>query len=149
MGAPPTLADDIAQDTCLKAFERIGTFRGDGAFGAWLNRIGARLYIRRWRRESRIDWVAELPDEVPGDLAPIGLALDAMDLDKALQLLTPAERMCVSLCVGAGLTHHEAAAELRLPLGTVKSHVHRGLVKLRAQFDATLTATKGAARVRA
>jgi RNA polymerase sigma-70 factor (ECF subfamily) len=149
MGAAPVLADDIAQDACLKAFERIGTFRGEGAFGAWLNQIGARLYIRRWRRESRIDWVAELPEDVPGDLAPVGLALDAMDLDKALQGLTPAERMCISLCVGAGLTHHEAAAELRLPLGTVKSHVHRGLVKLRAQFETTLAQAKGAARVRA
>ena len=149
MGATPALADDIAQDACLKAFESVGTFRGDGPFGAWLNRIGARLYIRRWRRESRIDWVAELPEDVPGEMAPIALALDAMDLDKALQMLSTAERVCVSLCVGAGLTHHEAAAELRLPLGTVKSHVHRGLVKLRTQFEATLTQTTGAARVRA
>jgi RNA polymerase sigma-70 factor (ECF subfamily) len=135
MGAMPALAEDLAQDACLKAFERIATYRGDGSFGGWLNRIAARLYIRKWRHESRIDWLPELPDDISGDIAPIALVADSMDLDKALRALNPAERVCVSLCVGVGMTHQEVAIELRLPLGTVKSHVHRGLVKLRAHFD--------------
>jgi RNA polymerase sigma-70 factor (ECF subfamily) len=42
--------------------------------------------------------------------------------------------MCVSLCYGAGLSHAEAAAALNTPLGTVKSHVKRGLDKLRARL---------------
>jgi RNA polymerase sigma-70 factor (ECF subfamily) len=149
MGSPSALADDIAQDACLKAFERIATFRNEGPFAAWLNRIAARLYIRRWREESRIDWADELPEDTSGDLAPISLAGDRMDLDKALQLLSPAERLCISLCVGAGMTHNEAAAELRLPLGTVKSHVHRGLVKLRSHFGAEVSPGEEGTRVRA
>ena len=53
------------------------------------------------------------------------------DLDEALKGLTDGERFCVSLCYGAGLSHAEAAEALNLPLGTVKSHVKRGLDKLR------------------
>jgi RNA polymerase sigma factor (sigma-70 family) len=137
MGAPAALADDVAQDACLKAYERIETYRGDGSFAGWLNRIAARLYIRQWRNESRIEWVTQLPEDIASDIAPIALASERMDLDKGLQLLSPAERVCVSLCIGVGMTHPEAAIELRLPLGTVKSHVHRGLVKLRAHFGSS------------
>ena len=83
------------------------------------------------------------------DDAPVALAADRMDLDKGLQLLSPAERMCLSLCIGIGMTHNEVAIELRLPLGTVKSHVHRGLVKLRAYFGAEAAQGREGARVRA
>lgn len=130
----------------MKAFERLSTYRGEGSFGGWLNRIAARLYIRRWRNESRLDWVADTLEDISGDMAP--LAGHRMDLDKALQSLSAAERMCVSLCIGAGMTHQEAAIELRLPLGTVKSHVHRGLVKLRAHFEVAPQSREGS-RVRA
>ena len=56
------------------------------------------------------------------------------DLDEALKGLSAPERLCVSMCFGAGLSHAEAAEALNLPLGTVKSHVKRGLEKLRARL---------------
>jgi RNA polymerase sigma factor (sigma-70 family) len=148
MGAPPALADDLAQDACLKAFERIATFRG-GSFAAWLKTIAARMYIRRWRSESRIAWAPELPEEVVDEIAPIAAASDRIDLDKALQVLNEMEKVCVSLCVGIGMTHEEASAELRMPLGTVKSHVHRGLMKLRAYFENDESPRAEVTRVRA
>lgn len=58
-----------------------------------------------------------------------------MDLDEALKALSEVERLCVSLCHGAGLSHPEIASAINLPLGTVKSHVKRGLDKLRARLD--------------
>jgi RNA polymerase sigma-70 factor (ECF subfamily) len=131
MGADPALADDLAQDAFLTAFEQIGEFRGEGAFQAWVKRIAARLYVKRWRRQMRADLlaaVAEADDPVgPGETG----AVARIDLDEALRALSPAERMCVSLCYGAGLSHGETAAALNTPLGTVKSHVKRGLDKLR------------------
>jgi len=124
-------ADDIAQDAFLAAFERIAEFRGEGTFSAWVRRIAARLYVRRWRKESRYDLDAETADESHGGEIS---AAARIDLDEALRTLSPAERICVSLCYGAGVSHAEAAEALNAPLGTVKSHVKRGLDKLRLRL---------------
>jgi RNA polymerase sigma-70 factor (ECF subfamily) len=59
-----------------------------------------------------------------------------IDLEQAMKVLSPVQRMCVSLCFGADLSHAEAAEMLNVPLGTVKSHVKRGLDKLRAEMGA-------------
>jgi RNA polymerase sigma-70 factor (ECF subfamily) len=133
MGAAPSEADDVAQDAFLIAFERIGEFRGQGAFAAWVRKIGARQYLRRLQKERRI---ASLSGEVEDgvDVASATDAAGKIDLDEALRALGPAERICVSMCYGAGLSHTEAADALNLPLGTVKSHVKRGLEKLRARL---------------
>jgi RNA polymerase sigma-70 factor (ECF subfamily) len=129
MGAEPALADDLAQDAFLAAFEAIGDFRGEGAFVGWVKRIAARLYLKRWRRRAELDPVEADEDESCG--GGEGAAAQKLDLDGALGALTPSERLCVSLCYGAGLSHAEAAAALKTPLGTVKSHVKRGLDKLK------------------
>ena len=63
MGAPPAEADDVAQDAFLIAFERIGEFRGQGAFAAWVRKIGARQYLRRLQKERRIASLASAADE--------------------------------------------------------------------------------------
>ena len=133
MGAEPALADDLAQDAFLAAFESISDFRGEGAFVGWVKRIAARLYIRRWRRRAELDPVEADLDQAAGGEGDVDLRLD---LDGALAALTPSERLCVSLCYGAGLSHAEAAAALKAPLGTVKSHVKRGLDKLRRRLSA-------------
>ncbi len=141
MGAEPSLADDLAQDAFLVAFERIAEFRGEGAFSAWVRKIAARLYVRRWRRDARFDLDMEVADEGHGDESS---AADRIDLDEALKALSPAERVCVSLCYGAGVSHAEAAEALNVPLGTVKSHVKRGLDKLRARLAPGVGAQGGA-----
>jgi RNA polymerase sigma-70 factor (ECF subfamily) len=131
LGADPALADDLAQDAFLAAFEQIAEFRGDGTFQAWVKRIGARLFVRRWRRDKRTDLVAEAPEPEAAAGADQADAAQRIDLDAALNTLSSAERLCVSLCYGGGLSHAEAAEALNTPLGTVKSHVKRGLDKLR------------------
>ena len=134
MGADPALADDLAQDAFLAAFEQIAEFRGEGAFQGWVKRIAARLYVRRWRRDSRLDLMADPPEpegEIGGGDAGV---INRIDLDEALRALSDVERVCVSLCYGGGLSHAEAAQALNTPLGTVKSHVKRGLDKLRARM---------------
>lgn len=130
MGAQAALADDIAQDAWIVAFQRISTYRGDGSFGGWIKQIAARLYVRRWRKELRADLALEGPAEV----AAVVDAGDLMDLDEALRALPKAERLCVSLCSGAGFSHSEAAELLQTPVGTVKSHVKRGLDRLRRRM---------------
>jgi len=130
MGAQPALADDVAQDAFIQAFERCAEFRGEGTFAAWVKRIAARLYLKRVAKEAR--YAAELEHDTPTPPPAVG---DKVDLDEALKALSEVERLCVSLCHGAGMAHPEIASALDLPLGTVKSHVKRGLDKLRARLD--------------
>ena len=131
MGAQPSTADDIAQDAFLTAFERVAEFRGEGTFAAWVKRIAARLYVRRWRKDSRLTEEVEQEDEGHGGEVS---TVDRIDLDEAMKSLSDQERLCVSLCYGAGLSHAEAAETIGAPLGTVKSHVKRGLDKLRVRL---------------
>jgi RNA polymerase sigma-70 factor (ECF subfamily) len=139
MGADASLADDLAQDAFLTAYEHIAEFRGEGPFGGWIKRIAARLYIRRWRRRAQLDPVEARDDDAPlqGVSSDEGDAIARLDLDEALRLLSPSERVCVSLCFGAGMSHAEAADALKAPLGTVKSHTRRGLDKLRKRLVPT------------
>ena len=136
MGADGASADDVAQDAFLAAFEQIAEFRGEGAFRAWVCRIAARLYVKRWRKASRADLLAEAAELDAAELQSHAPGADAkIDLDEAMKSLSDAERVCVSLCYGAGLSHAEAATALNAPLGTVKSHVKRGLDKLRSRLS--------------
>ena len=137
MGAQPSLADDIAQDAFVVAFQKIGALSNGAAFLPWIKQTAARLYIRRWRKERRYDPMAETPEPDPDEASSHHGAVAArVDLEQAMKALTPAQRLCVSLCFGAELSHAEAADVLNVPLGTVKSHVKRGLDKLRAEFSA-------------
>lgn len=129
MGAEPATADDIAQDAFLQAFEKCAEFRGEGPFAGWVKRIAARLYLKRKSKEARFT------SEAPESEDAVSYDGDGrMDLDEALKGLSEVERLCVSLCHGAGLSHAEIAVALNAPLGTVKSHVKRGLDKLRARL---------------
>lgn len=133
MGAQAAEADDVAQDAFLAAFERITEFRGEGTFVGWVKRIAARQYLRRLQRDRRLSALAT--DGAGVEVEAHSVDADGrIDLDEGLRSLSPAERLCVSMCYGAGLSHADAADALNLPLGTVKSHVKRGLEKLRARL---------------
>ncbi len=133
MGAQSAEADDVAQDAFLTAFERIAEFRGEGTFAGWVKKIAARRYLRRLHRDRKVgaltaEAIEDEPEARPTD------ADTAIDLEEALKVLGKVERLCVTMCFGAGLSHSEAAETLNLPLGTVKSHVKRGLEKLRTRM---------------
>jgi RNA polymerase sigma-70 factor (ECF subfamily) len=133
MGAQSAEADDVAQDAFLTAFERVAEFRGEGTFAAWVKKIAARLYLRRLHKDRKLGLMTAEPVEDEAE-APRGDADATIDLEVALKVLGSMERLCVTMCFGAGLSHTEAAEALNLPLGTVKSHVKRGLEKLRTRL---------------
>lgn len=131
MVAEPSLADDLAQETFLKAWKALPRWRGtegDGSsFRGWLFSIAintARDQRRSLTRAQKRDtaWHAEQDQNTSTEA---GMAA-RLDLDRILQALSPDQRLVVSLCFGAGLTHAEAAQALSMPLGTVKSHAQRG-----------------------
>jgi RNA polymerase sigma factor (sigma-70 family) len=134
LGADPATADDLAQDAFMAGFEQVAEYRGEGTFGAWIKKIAARLYLKKVKRERLVfsdtaePVEAAMAQDAPGDAA------SRIDLDEALKTLSRGERLCVSLCYGADWSHGEAAEALNIPIGTVKSHVKRGLDKLRAKL---------------
>jgi RNA polymerase sigma factor (sigma-70 family) len=130
MGAQPALADDLTQDTMLAALRSVGGYRGEGRFAAWTMRIAARLYLQQLRKTARLHFTPKPIDEHEAQEGTMSHGM-RIDLDNALLGLSEAERLCVSLCHGAGYTHEEIADALRMPVGTTKSHVSRGLKKLR------------------
>lgn len=124
-------ADDLAQDTFVTAWERIGRFERERSVKLWLFGIAYRKFLtarrgdmRRARREA---FSAPLDDVAPSGGAGSDARLDA---SRALAALPPEQAAAVALCLGAEFSHSDAAEALGLPLGTVKSHVTRGRAKL-------------------
>jgi RNA polymerase sigma-70 factor (ECF subfamily) len=124
-------ADDVAQETFLTAWRKLHQFRGDARFSTWLYRIA---YSRFLKTLPRRDAAAE--EHVDGDLrahlTPTRAVELQLDIECAMQALSPHERIVLMHCVQLGLSHEEAAYALAMPLGTVKTHATRGKVKLRA-----------------
>ncbi len=124
--------DDIAQAVFFTAWRRIGTYAG-GTFAAWLSAICWREFLA-WRKGRHatieFDETAEIVsfDRTAGSAAETETRLD---IDRALESLSDAQRVCVVLCVASGLSHREAADVTGWPLGTIKSHVTRGVEAMR------------------
>jgi RNA polymerase sigma factor (sigma-70 family) len=125
-------ADDIAQETFLAAWTQAKSFRGQGSVRSWLFSIAwrkAKGSQRRWFRSARRDTAWH--DFSGGDEAAETSAEDRILLRQALLSLPLDQRAAVTLCLGSGYTHAEAAMMLAIPLGTIKSYVLRGREKLR------------------
>ena len=129
------LADDLAQDAFIKAYEKIGSFTGKGSFKSWLCSIAYTEFLMAARKRRSTERAMEkfksgLEDsEAPRDMGNV------VDLDRALATLKDEERITVVMCYSCGLSHSEAAEATGMPLGTVKSHVNRGRAKLQAFFQ--------------
>ena len=129
----PTLADDLAQDVFLKAFDRLSHLRAAGAFGGWLRQIAVNAWLQQAR--DREDFSEPLAEEFasPATNESIG---QRMDLDAALDALPAQVRMCIVLSYQEGMSHGEVAQLTEMPIGTVKSHISRGTRRLRTLLQA-------------
>lgn len=130
----PVDADDLAQAAFMTAWRRLKSYRG-GSFKAWLCTIAYREFLQARRRQKPEVTFEESAHVIAFDLSASRMA-DHLDLDRALKQLPENQRICVVLCVAAGLSHSEAARATGFPLGTVKSHVGRGVASLRQYLDA-------------
>ena len=121
-----TLADDLAQETFVQAWRTLAQLRNAGAFGGWLKQVAVRVWLQYARR-------SRLPLDPLEDADAVAAAdvSGGIDLERALERLKPAQRLCVVLSYGEGLSHGEIADTTGWPLGTVKSHVARGGARLR------------------
>jgi len=129
------LADDLAQDTFVRAYKHIRSFRGEARFSTWLYRIAYNCFREDARRRKERVGIDEeqLQAEADPQTADPGLRHDLMH---ALSSLPLRERSVVLLCCQNGLSHDEAARVLDIPLGTVKTNVLRGREKLKRMLVA-------------
>jgi RNA polymerase sigma-70 factor (ECF subfamily) len=128
-------ADDLAQETFLLAWRKLHQFRGDARFSTWLYRIAYTCFLQAQRKKSVApggSFGSETPDG-GATRTPVSDTLNLrLDVERAMQRLSPAEQIVLLHCVQLGLSHSDAAYVLAMPIGTVKSHAARGKEKLRA-----------------
>ena len=128
-------ADDLAQETFLRAYKNIRSFRGEAKFSTWLYRIAYNCFREEARKRKELVGIDETQLEAEPDPHTVDPALK-QDLMHALQLLPLHERSAVVLCCQNGLSHDEASRVLNIPLGTVKTNVLRGREKLKKMLSA-------------
>jgi RNA polymerase sigma factor (sigma-70 family) len=125
------LADDLAQDTFVHAYRKLGEFRQEAAFATWLLGIAH----NHWRNARRKQRSVPLESGHLETLEPQPAAAAASDLRhdlaQAVRQLSTDEQTAVHLTYQQGLSHSEVAAVVGWPLGTVKTHLARGKDKLR------------------
>jgi len=123
-------ADDLAQDTFLKAYRHIRSFQARGRFLSWVFRIAWQLFVTE-ERGSR--GIAEVPlfDGIQASDDASQRVADARTFDQMMNMLRPDERAAIILHYRHELTHPEIAEILELPLGTAKSLLRRAHTRLR------------------
>jgi RNA polymerase sigma-70 factor, ECF subfamily len=129
-------AEDLAQETFLRAFLRLDTYQLERPFGPWIRRVAANLSINA----IKASWMATLPLEdedtalaVDPQEGPEEAAVRqeiSQNLSRAIRSLRPHQRAVIELSHFQGLSYAEIAAELEMPLSDVKSHLFRARKQL-------------------
>jgi len=136
-------AEDAAQEAFVIAYGSLATWRRDGTFGAWLTRIAVRIALRRAQRRKPVAWIepgdpGAVVAGLAGGVDPAAVTLRAERdgaIRTALAKLDEPYRETVSLRFFGELTLAEIAAETGRPIPTVKTHLRRGLLRLRASLE--------------
>lgn len=130
------LSDDMAQDTFIKAYTNIRSFRGMASFQTWLMRIAYNVFYDHCRKmKSEKSEMSNVNVEMKNDSAVRASSLTShsslkMDIYAALAMLKPDERTCITLQLIDGYDIAGIAKITGLKEGTVKSHLSRGKEKL-------------------
>lgn len=136
-------AEDVVQNAFFRAHRALAGFRGDASLDTWFYRILVREVQRQRRWQALRSWFAVDPEEAPAavDPTPIGDTGLRRRIARALETLSAGQREAFVLVHLEELTISEAAEVLGKAVGTVKSHLHRALVTLRAELGDLRQAT--------
>jgi RNA polymerase sigma-70 factor (ECF subfamily) len=129
-------AHDLLQEAFLRAYEKLGRFHGESSFYTWIYRIAINLALsdrRKRRHESKAGPLGDPTDaRVEDDPAgPLERAERDARIQEALDALAPDHRAVVVMKEFDGLHYEEIAATLGVPVGTVRSRLHRARCELR------------------
>jgi RNA polymerase sigma-70 factor, ECF subfamily len=144
LGSPAEDAKDILQDTFLRAFQKLDQFHGESSFYTWVYRIAVNQALsgyRKRRTRSMLGWKSEQP--LPPREEPVDDSVDADPtfsieraerermVQAALGQLGPEHRAVIVLKDFDGRRYEEISAILDVPVGTVRSRLHRARCELR------------------
>lgn len=134
LGVPD--ADEAVQDVFVRAWEKLGTFRGESAFGTWLHRVAINVILGKRQRQGR--WrerhtdADETLERLSARSAPAGMRVD---FEAAIDHLPPGARQVFVLHDVEGYKHHEIAEMLGVTAGTSKAQLHRARMTLRKHLE--------------
>lgn len=137
-------AEDLTQDTFLRAFQKLDTFRGESSFYFWLRRVAINVVLLQFqkpseRREASLDMLAE-PDgsadsssgmQFGGADRHLLSVADRIDLQRALDRLAAGFRAVLLLHDVEGYEHAEVSRRLSCSVGTSKSQLHKARTRMR------------------
>lgn len=134
----PQLTEDLLQETMLKAYVHLPTFKGEAKFSTWLISIASRTYMDYLRKEKRErKRLEKIQDEALRKLK-WHLATNGHEWTEQMTLIAkvdPQIRVSLLLRHYYGYTYEEIAQMLQIKVGTVKSRVHNGIKSIRKEWS--------------
>jgi RNA polymerase sigma-70 factor (ECF subfamily) len=130
-------ATELMQDVFVRAWRRLGTFRGECAFSSWLHRLAVNTMLENARGDRRREArVLPMDDtsRLPGAARTSGVDLK-MDIEEAVASLPKGARLAFVLHDVEGYQHQEIAEQLGVSVGTVKAQLHRARRLLRDKLE--------------
>jgi RNA polymerase sigma-70 factor (ECF subfamily) len=135
-------AQDVVQEAFLSAYQSLGSFKGDSLFFTWLYRIAVNTAISLKRKRRVVISINSGPEQAsvvepsdPSELSRPGHALEKSEeerrIQQALSRLSPEHRAVLVLKEMEGQKYETMAEVLGVPIGTVRSRLHRARLELR------------------
>jgi RNA polymerase sigma-70 factor (ECF subfamily) len=133
MTADATQAEDLTQDTFIRAFDRLTDFRGDAPFAGWLHRVATSVILTGLRKRKKVQSVESVRDDLEW-AAGAGPDTDPdlkRSIDRAVGDLDDNHRLVFVMHDMEGYSHQEIATAVDAPVGTIKARLFRARQKLR------------------
>lgn len=135
MSGNPEDARDITQDVFISAMRALKRFRGDAKLSTWLHRVAVNAALDQARKRARrpVQPLTEMTDRATDELEPADHAVRAdraAAVHQALASISQDHRAVLVLHDLQGLDYAEVASALEIPVGTVKSRIHRARLEM-------------------
>ena len=137
MAGSRQVAEELTQDVFVRAWQKLGQFRGEASFSTWLHRLAVNVVLNARKQDGRRSGRHEEMDEESHSLAAPGLSVpgDRLDLEAAIAKLPPGARRVFVLHDVEGFTHEEIAGMSGVTTGATKSQLHRARMLLREALN--------------
>lgn len=148
LSGDPSIAEDLAQETCVKAWRKLSSFQADRSFKSWIFTIARNTAFDYLKKKKAIPFSAmdeqsqleepfqdRIEDQRPLPTELLERSDRAQVVEQALQTLPPHTRTILLLHEGENLTFQEIADTVQEPLNTVKSRYRRALMSLRTSLE--------------